>query len=105
MNLDVGMFRCPNTPSKFWHRLVRLAHECLIIKMMIVMINDDDDGGGSAVVVLMVRMMMRMMMMLMMILTVISRRSMQATSLSAPGHPRPPGFTFQIESFNLKVSS
>ena len=28
------------------------------------------------------------------ILTVISRRSMQATSLSAPGHPRPPGFTF-----------
>ena len=35
MNLDVGMFCCPNTPSKFWHRLVRLAHECLIIKMML----------------------------------------------------------------------
>ena len=69
-------------------------------QMIIVMINDDDDddGGGSAVVVVV------MMVMMMLILTVISRRSMQATSLSAPGHPRPPGFTFQVESFNLKVS-
>ena len=66
-------------------------------QMIIKMINDDDDdGGGGAVVVVM----------MMMILTVISRRSMQATSLSAPGHPRPPGFTFQkfqFESIELKV--
>ena len=64
--------------------------------MIIKMINDDDDDGGDGAVVVVVV----MMVMMMMILTVISRRSMQATSLSAPGHPRPPGFTFQIASFN-----
>ena len=58
-------------------------------------------GGDLKKNMIMLTMMLKVMtvrMMAMMMPTVISRRSIQATSRSAAGQPSPPGFTFKDNS-------